>query len=64
MKSDKSPTVESPCVQVCELNAQDVCVGCGRSLDEIGQWLTASELEKRHILVKATNRLAQTQHSA
>jgi len=49
-------TVESPCVSICELNEQDICLGCGRSLDEVGAWLTASEEEKRQILLRAEER--------
>jgi predicted Fe-S protein YdhL (DUF1289 family) len=26
---------DSPCVGVCKLDARDVCVGCGRHIDEI-----------------------------
>jgi len=28
---------ESPCIQVCRLEG-DICLGCHRSLDEIGRW--------------------------
>jgi predicted Fe-S protein YdhL (DUF1289 family) len=28
-------TEESPCVGVCKLDARDVCIGCGRHIDEI-----------------------------
>ena len=31
------PSVESPCIKVCRL-ADGVCVGCGRTLDEIRRW--------------------------
>jgi len=43
-------------VSICELNEQDICLGCGRSLDEVGAWLTASEEEKRQILLRAEER--------
>jgi len=37
--SDKNKSkTESPCVNICELNENDICVGCGRSIDEIINW--------------------------
>ena len=28
----------SPCKQICRLNKDDVCVGCGRTKKEITEW--------------------------
>ncbi len=28
----------SPCLNICVLDAHRVCVGCGRTLDEIARW--------------------------
>ncbi len=28
----------SPCIRKCTLNAQDICLGCFRTLDEIVHW--------------------------
>ncbi len=50
--------IESPCVGICELNQQDVCTGCGRSLDEIGDWLEATAAEKTVVAERARRRLA------
>ncbi len=33
----KSPT-GSPCVRICTLDDEDVCIGCGRTLEEIKAW--------------------------
>ncbi|MCF8478436.1 MAG: DUF1289 domain-containing protein, partial [Pseudolabrys sp.] len=34
-----SPTIESPCVKTCTLDAgTGLCLGCGRTIDEIGGW--------------------------
>ena len=33
------PKIESPCVRVCAVDGQTgLCLGCGRSLQEIGGW--------------------------
>lgn len=48
---------KSPCISVCVLNAEDVCMGCYRSADEITDWFLASPGEKRAILARAWERM-------
>jgi predicted Fe-S protein YdhL (DUF1289 family) len=48
-----SEGVASPCVSICLLNDDDICVGCYRSADEIRLWVSY-EPEQR----EAVNRLA------
>jgi len=31
-------SIESPCVNVCELDSDFVCIGCGRTIDEVLKW--------------------------
>jgi len=40
----------SPCVSVCALDENDICMGCYRSASEITDWFMASAEEKRAIL--------------
>jgi uncharacterized protein len=40
----------SPCVHVCTLNAQQVCTGCGRLLEEIVKWRYYSDAEREAIM--------------
>jgi predicted Fe-S protein YdhL (DUF1289 family) len=42
--------VPSPCVDICRLDAQGLCVGCRRTIDEIAEWPRASEARRREIL--------------
>ena len=42
--------VASPCVDICRLDAQGLCVGCRRTIDEITEWPRASETRRREIL--------------
>jgi uncharacterized protein len=42
--------VPSPCVDICRLDAQGLCVGCRRTIDEICEWPSASESRRREIL--------------
>lgn len=41
--------VASPCINHCVLNDSDVCVGCYRTLQEIGGWSMTTDEEKRQI---------------
>ncbi len=50
--------VESPCNKICTLNADNVCVGCGRSRAEIGAWSQLSDADKARVVAKAKERLA------
>lgn len=51
--------VASPCVRNCCLDEQDVCLGCGRSLDEIKVWSEASDAARLGILEQAARRRAE-----
>ncbi|MGH8178194.1 MAG: DUF1289 domain-containing protein [Steroidobacter sp.] len=51
--------VESPCVQVCKLDARNVCVGCGRTLAEIADWSRLSADQQRVVCVDAAARIAR-----
>ena len=42
--------VESPCIRVCTLDDDDVCLGCFRDIAEICAWSGASDDERRLIL--------------
>jgi predicted Fe-S protein YdhL (DUF1289 family) len=56
-------TVTSPCSGVCRLNAQQVCVGCGRTGMEIGEWLAASDARRESIRAAASARLKSLQQT-
>lgn len=44
------PVVASPCIGVCTLDGAGYCVGCLRTMSEIGQWLAYSETERLRIM--------------
>ena len=39
-------TAESPCIKVCQLDLDDRCRGCGRTLDEICRWSSMTTAER------------------
>ena len=51
--------LRSPCVGNCCLDDEDVCMGCGRKIDEIVGWADKSEAEQRQII-----ELSQARHQA
>ena len=53
--NDKEP--QSPCISVCLLDDDDICVGCYRSADEITDWFMADAQGKREILERAQARM-------
>lgn len=48
--------VRSPCVSICALDDNDICVGCQRSSDEIMRWSQMSNDERREVLKKVAER--------
>jgi uncharacterized protein len=51
----------SPCVRNCCLDDDNVCLGCGRSLDEIVAWSAAGDAQKRAILERSRVRATERQ---
>jgi len=49
---------ESPCISVCALDENDVCLGCYRTANEITDWFMATAEEKRAIVEAAQRRRA------
>ena len=56
--SDATQPVKSPCIEVCSLNHEDVCIGCYRTANEIIEWFSAPDERKREILVSVNERCA------
>ena len=45
----KKPPIESPCISVCRYE-NEVCVGCGRTVDDITNWYDMTDDEKQAVL--------------
>lgn len=54
---NRSESVASPCVRVCQLDGTDLCTGCGRIIDEIARWPRMSDDERRLVVLRAAQRL-------
>ena len=52
--------IETPCTKICTVDpASGLCIGCGRTLAEIGGWTLLTAQERRDIMATLQRRLAQ-----
>jgi uncharacterized protein len=58
-KTTIASNVTTPCTKVCVVHpARSICIGCGRSLDEIARWSGLTEVERIAIMAQLPARLA------
>ena len=49
--------IDSPCNDICTIDAQsNLCIGCGRTQDEIAGWVYYTENQKIKLLKDLKNR--------
>ena len=53
---EKVAEVKSPCISVCALNDDGICIGCWRSADEIAAWSELDSEQKREVLKQSFQR--------
>ena len=51
--------ISSPCVRNCCLDEKDICLGCGRSIEEIIRWGDVADKEKLQILMASKKRMSK-----
>ena len=52
------PDIESPCIKVCAVDGETgLCLGCGRSLKEIGGWMSYDDAGRREVMDALPERL-------
>lgn len=57
--------VASPCNRICRIDdASGLCIGCGRTLDEIARWTSMGEAERRQVCERLPARLADSARPA
>jgi uncharacterized protein len=45
--------IQSPCIKICTLDARSgLCLGCGRTIDEIARWGGMSDAERARIMAE------------
>jgi uncharacterized protein len=51
--------METPCIRICAVHpALALCVGCGRTLDEIARWVEMTADERSRVMAQLPARLA------
>lgn len=53
---NRSDRVRSPCVSICALDEQEICIGCQRTGDEILRWSRMTDDERRLVLKEVAKR--------
>jgi hypothetical protein len=54
--------IETPCIKICTLDARSgLCLGCGRTVDEISRWTTMSATERTRVMTELPARIAASQ---
>jgi predicted Fe-S protein YdhL (DUF1289 family) len=49
----------TPCIKVCFVDpAQNICVGCFRTMEELGRWTRMSDAEREAVKAKLEARRA------
>ena len=51
--------IVTPCVKICVIDPQtDLCIGCARTRDEIGDWLEMSDATRAKVMNALPERMA------
>jgi hypothetical protein len=59
MNAMSLPAIETPCIKICVVDPETgFCIGCGRTRDEIGNWLAISAAERSRIMAGLPDRVA------
>jgi predicted Fe-S protein YdhL (DUF1289 family) len=45
----KQSQIESPCISICRYE-DEVCVGCGRTVNEVVEWYNMTDDEKQAVV--------------
>ena len=57
--------METPCINICTLDhASGLCLGCGRTIEEIARWSAMSEAERRRIMAELPARNTKRRDAA
>ncbi len=57
-KQQLTERVKSPCIGVCSLDEQDLCIACKRSGMQIAEWGIYTPAQKRAVLLTIEQRSA------
>jgi hypothetical protein len=53
------PSIDSPCNRICAIDpVSGFCIGCGRTIAEISEWIGMRDGERARIMAELPQRLA------
>lgn len=55
-KNNNIPTINRPCIRKCNLDENEICLGCFRTFDDMRSWHRSSLEEKLNMLSLANKR--------
>ena len=56
--------METPCVNICLLDSETgLCVGCGRTIEEIASWASMSDSDRRAIMAQFAKRMVRLEEA-
>ncbi len=47
--------MKSPCKRICKLDNEKICIGCGRSWEEIRDWMFYTNSERDVVMERVKN---------
>jgi predicted Fe-S protein YdhL (DUF1289 family) len=53
---DSEAPITSPCISICALDGDNICTGCFRSGDEIREWGSYNNAQRREVLALSHER--------
>jgi len=52
--------IQTPCTKVCTVDPMSgLCLGCGRTLDEIARWTALTDDERARLMMELPRRMAR-----
>jgi uncharacterized protein len=59
MSSDRFSDIETPCIKICVVEPETgFCIGCGRTRQEIGDWISMSPATRHDVIATLPERVA------
>ena len=55
-----SAAIETPCINICVIDNDGLCVGCARTLDEIARWGLLSADQRHEVMTSLSGRRTAT----
>jgi uncharacterized protein len=59
MDTFSTEPIETPCIKICVVEPETgFCIGCGRTREEISDWIGMSPLDRRRVMAALPDRVA------